>query len=84
MCWGVGAVQVVVTDVPSNSALIEALCAAPDILAAPLGDVTDEEFRQSLLREAGKLAGPGGAWAIVGFLLQVFWRDVRTSVLVPY
>ncbi|CAK9004419.1 L-xylulose reductase (XR) (Carbonyl reductase II) (Dicarbonyl/L-xylulose reductase) (Kidney dicarbonyl reductase) (kiDCR) (Short chain dehydrogenase/reductase family 20C member 1) (Sperm surface protein P34H) [Durusdinium trenchii] len=56
--------KVVVTDVPSNSEGIQALCSA-QIVAAPLGDLTNEEFLQTLVKEAVKLAGPGGLGGLV-------------------
>ena len=42
------------------------------IVAAPLGDLTDEEFRKTLIQESVKLAGSEGlcesVWICLGFL----------------
>ncbi|CAE7242548.1 TFT2 [Symbiodinium natans] len=57
--------KVVVTDVPSNSEGIKALCSSSQIVAAPLGDLTNEEFLQTLVKEAAQLAGPGGLSGLV-------------------
>ena len=49
-----------VTDVVANAAGIDAIVKRCDLIAAPLGDLTDEEFRKKLITEAFKLAGTGG------------------------
>ena len=57
--------KVVVTDVVANAAGIDAIVKRCDLIAAPLGDLTDEEFRKKLITEAFKLAGTGGLWGLV-------------------
>lgn len=49
-----------VTDVVANADGIDAIVKRCDLIAAPLGDLTDEEFRKKLITEAFKLAGTGG------------------------
>lgn len=57
-------IQVVITDVEANQEQVAAVCSGR-VVAAPLGDLTDEAFRQRLLREALALAGPKGLWGLV-------------------
>ena len=44
----------------ANADGIDAIVKRCDLIAAPLGDLTDEEFRKKLITEAFKLAGTGG------------------------
>jgi len=58
--------RVVATDHPSNAAGIDALVKEHgDIVAAPLGDVTEEDTRRAILRGAEEAAGPAGLRGLV-------------------
>lgn len=58
--------KVVVTDVKANAEGIKTLTGHSDlIVAAPLGDLTDEEFRKTLIHEGVKLAGSEGLRGLV-------------------
>lgn len=58
--------RVAATDHPLNADGINALAKEVDgILAAPLGDVTDEDARKSILYGAEEMAGPSGLRGLV-------------------
>lgn len=58
--------KVVVTDVKANAEGIKTLTGHSElIVAAPLGDLTDDEFRKTLIQEGVKLAGSEGLRGLV-------------------
>lgn len=58
--------RVVVTDIPANSDGIDKLAAENEhIVAAPLGDVTDDAARMLIIDGAEEVAGPSGLRGLV-------------------